>query len=62
MRPLQILGQEVQMLDRRADFAVPENDRQPHHVPAGAQVLGRERLAQQIEATLRETRGFNRQD
>jgi len=54
MRSLQIFCQQVQILHRRADLRVAEDDRQPHHVAACSQVLGRERVAQQVEAGLRE--------
>jgi hypothetical protein len=33
MRALEILGEQVEIFHRGAHLSVPEDDREPHHVP-----------------------------
>jgi hypothetical protein len=53
VRALEILGEQMKIFHRRGDLAMPEDDREAHHVPSVPQVLSRERVAQPMEPRLR---------
>jgi hypothetical protein len=58
MRSLDIFRAQVQILHRGGHVAMPEDDRQPHHFSAVAEVLGREGVPQSMEATSRQPKAI----